>query len=101
MNKVDLLREIFEYYQYKYEVCSDGTVKEFNEDGGYTLYNSVDGVLQKLVYTMEETNKNLYETGDIEEIYNTWSKEQLDFIKSLSIRNWQEKIRGYFSLLFF
>lgn len=83
MNKVKLLEEIFEYYQCKYEIYADGTVKEFNKDEEYNLYNSVDDVLYKWINTMEETNKNLFETGDIEEIYNTWSKKQIDFIKSL------------------
>ncbi|MDF2880207.1 MAG: hypothetical protein K0R54_764 [Clostridiaceae bacterium] len=85
MNKVDLLKEVLEYYEYKYEICADSTVKEFNKDKGYRLYNSVDEALSEWVITMEETNKNLFETGDVEEIYNTWSKEQIDFIKSLKL----------------
>ncbi|WP_148347102.1 hypothetical protein [Clostridium butyricum] len=84
MDKESLLKEIFDYYQYKYQICIDGTVKEFNEDGMYTLLNSIDEALKNLVHTMEETNNNLFETGDIESKDNTWSNEQIDFIKSLT-----------------
>lgn len=84
MDKENLLKEIFDYYQYKYQICIDGTVKEFNEDGRYTLLNSIDEALKNLVHTMEETNNNLFETGDIESKDNTWSNEQIDFIKSLT-----------------
>lgn len=84
MDNESLLKEIFDYYQYKYQICIDGTVKAFNEDGRYTLLNSIDEALKNLVHTMEETNNNLFETGDIESKDNTWSNEQIDFIKSLT-----------------
>lgn len=84
MDKESLLKEIVEYYQYRYQICIDGTVKKFNEDGGYILLNSINQALMNLLHTMEETNHNLFETGDIESLYNTWSKKQIDFIKSLA-----------------
>ena len=84
MDKENLLKEIFDYYQYNYQICIDGSVKEFNVDGRYTVLNSIDEALKNLVYTMEETNNNLFETGDIESKDNTWSYEQIDFIKSLT-----------------
>lgn len=83
MNKENLLKEVFEYYEYKYEICEEGKVKQFNEDGGYKLHSSVDKALIEWVNTMKDTNKNIFETGDVESLYNTWSKEQIDFIKSL------------------
>lgn len=84
MNKESLLKNIFHYYQYKYQICTDGTVKEFTEDGMTIIHNSINDALNNLLHTMEETNQNLFETGDIVCQYNTWSKEQIDFIKSLS-----------------
>lgn len=86
MNKIELLKEVFEYYQCRYEICINGTVKEFKEHGGYKLYSSIETALKEWVDTMEETNQNLFETGDVDEIYNTWSKEQIDFIKSFVLK---------------
>lgn len=83
MDKESLLKEILDYYQYKYQICKDGTVKEYNENGWYILINSINATLKDLLHIMEETNQNLFETGDIESKYNTWSKEKIDFINSL------------------
>lgn len=87
MDKESLLKEIFEYYQYKYQICINGTIKKFDENEKYILVNSIDDTLRNLLHTMLETNQNLFETGDIESEYNTWSKEQIDFIKSLTNSN--------------
>lgn len=89
--KIGLLYEIFEFYGYTYEVCEDGSVKEFedgavkefNENGGFTLYSSISEALKEWVYTMEETNKNIFETGDVEDEFNTWTKNEIEFIKNI------------------
>lgn len=82
--KIGLLDEIFDYYECEYEINSDGKIKEFKEDNNFTIYDSIDEVLKAWISTMEETNKNLFETGDVESQFNTWSKEQIEFIKSLT-----------------
>lgn len=81
MEKIELLKEVFNYYQRKYEICPGGIVKEFNDNGGHILYGSVDTALKVWSNTMDETNKNLFETGDVEDRYNTWSKEDIHLAK--------------------
>lgn len=84
IDKTSLLKKVFDYYEYEYEICDNGSVKEFNDEGGYNLYNSIDEALKEWVGTMQETNKNFFKTGNIEEKYNTWSKEEIDFIKLIN-----------------
>lgn len=81
--KIGLLDEIFEYYNCQYKIYGHGKVKEYHEDGSFTFYGSIDETLKKWVNTMEETNKNLLQTGDVEEKYNTWCEEKIEFIKNI------------------
>lgn len=84
MDKLQLLKDILEYYNITYKIYPEGNVKEIHKTANTTSiiwHPSTHNALASWLPTMIETNKNLYETGDIPDIYNTWSKQQIDFIK--------------------
>ena len=79
MSKEKLLKEIFEHYGYEYEILEDGSIKEFNDEGRYTLYNRVEDALKEWLLTLEESNKCCIN----EKVPLLWSEEEIELITSI------------------
>lgn len=95
MDKKELLKEICNWYGYKVKEengqyvidngCSDYSLEFVGKRAeiGHFEYQDINSALKDWVNTMEETNENIYATGDVDNKYNTWSREEIEFIKSI------------------
>lgn len=80
MNKNKLYEKICDFYNCSFVYNDDGTIEDSSNDIDWTLkYQSIDEALKEWLYTMEESNKDSQEQANV----NTWSDEEIKFIKSL------------------
>lgn len=103
MDKLKLLKDICDWYNYTLTL-EHGVIKMSNipEDpeirelyaGQQLDYTTVDDALKDWLSTLEDTNISIYETGDVDDLYNTWSKKEIDFIKNLCGINTTELDEG-------
>lgn len=82
--KENLLNRICEYYNFSYFIIESNELHLLVDRIEYNI-ESFDKALEILLPIMENTNKDLFETGDVEDKFNTWTESEINFIKSLSI----------------
>lgn len=92
MNKTELVKEICDYYNYNLSIKKDKIeVDNYLEDEKYSEeigckrmeYLSEDSFLKDWLSTLKETNKSIYETGDVDTLYSTRSEEEIEFIENI------------------
>lgn len=82
---LNLVEDICNYYNMEVIIKKDCSILQKNLEDGKTIgFCNVQRFYLKLLQLMKETNENIFATGDVDTIYNTWSKKDLDTIDSLS-----------------
>jgi hypothetical protein len=83
MDKLKLMKDIHDVYECTYWILEDGKVEDDRTDNEDNVYNSVDDCLKAWLDILKETNKSVYDDGFADDLYSTWSKEEIEFIESL------------------
>lgn len=80
MEKKQLYEKICDFYNCSFSYNEDGTVEDNSNDIDWSIkHKNIEDALKDWLFTMEESNEDSRDQADC----MTWSKEEIEFIKSL------------------
>lgn len=85
-DETQLLMNVLNYYNCTTSITINKEIHVTEQGGKIRKYTSIEQALADWITTMEETNLSIYETGDVDTLYNTWTEEEIELVKGLKLK---------------